>query len=117
MINGLHAIWYAKDADKVRSFCKDVLKLDSIDAGHGWLIFALPPAELGIHPDSKPHHELYLMCDDINATINDLREKGVELTGPAKDQGWGLLTAIKVPGGGELRLYQPKHPTAVKLKV
>jgi hypothetical protein len=117
MINGVHALFYAKDADKVRSFFKDTLKLGSVDAGHGWLIFTLPPAELAIHPtDEKPHHELYLMCDDIQATMKELQAKNVEFTGPAKDQRWGLVTAIKVPGGGEIGMYEPRHPTALKLK-
>jgi hypothetical protein len=117
MINGVHTLFYAKDADKVRSFFKDTLKLGSVDAGHGWLIFALPPAELGIHPtEDKPHQEFYLMCDDIQATMKDLKAKKVEFVGEVKDQGWGLVTAMKVPGGGEMGLYQPKHPTALKLK-
>jgi predicted enzyme related to lactoylglutathione lyase len=117
MVNGIHALFYAQDADKVRGFFKDVLKLGSVDAGEGWLIFALPPAELGIHPtEDKPHHELYLMCDDIQATMKDLKAKGVEFAHPVKDQGLGLVTAIKVPGGGEMGLYEPRHPTALKLK-
>jgi hypothetical protein len=117
MINGVHALFYAKDADKVRIFFKDTLKLGSVDAGHGWLIFALPPAELAIHPtEEKPHHELYLMCDDIQATMTELKAKNVEFTGPVKDQRWGLVTAIKVPGGGEIGLYEPRHPTALNLK-
>ena len=117
MVNGVHALFYAKDADKVRSFFKDTLKLASVDAGHGWLIFALPPAELGIHPtENKPYQEFYLMCDDIQATMKDLKAKKVEFSGGVKDQGWGLVTAMKVPGGGEMGLYQPKHPTALNLK-
>jgi hypothetical protein len=117
MIDGVHALFYAKDADRVRSFFKDTLNLGSVDAGHGWLIFALPPAELGIHPtEDKPHHEFYLMCDDIQATMKELKAKKVEFAGEVKDQGWGLVTAMKVPGGGEMGLYQPKHPTALKLK-
>ncbi len=117
MINGVHALFYAKDADKVRSFFKDTLKLGSVDAAHGWLIFALPPAELAIHPtDDAPHHELYRMCDDIQATMKELKAKNVEFTGPVKEQRWGLVTAIKVPGGGEVGLYEPRHPTALNLK-
>lgn len=120
MINGLHTIIYANDAEATRAFFRDVLKLRSVDAGHGWLIFALPPAELGIHPtgDEAPpsehgRHQLYLMCDDIQQTVAELKGKGVEFTKPVSDQGWGLLTMMKVPGGGELSLYQPKHPTAI----
>lgn len=117
MINGVHALFYAKDAAKVRSFFKDTLKLDSVDAGHGWLIFALPPAELGIHPtEDEPRQEFYLMCDDIQTTMKDLKTQKVEFAGGVRDQGWGLVTTIKVPGGGEMGLYQAKHPTALKLK-
>jgi hypothetical protein len=116
MINGVHALFYAKDPDKVRGFFKDVLKLGSVDAGQGWLIFALPPAELAIHPtEDKPHHVLYLMCGDIQATIKELKAKNVEFTGAVKQERWGLVTAIKVPGGGEVGLYEPRHPTALKM--
>jgi predicted enzyme related to lactoylglutathione lyase len=114
VINGIHTIIYAKDAGLLRSFFRDVLELPSVDAGHGWLIFALPPAELGIHPQDSgaAHHELYLMCDDIHATVETLKTKGVEFSKPVTDQGWGLLSYIKLPGDGELGLYQPRHPTA-----
>ena len=116
MINGVHALFYAEDADTVRAFFKDVLKLNSVDAGHGWLIFALPPAELAIHPTGElPHHELYLMCDDIHKTIKELKAKNVEFARPVKEEEWGSATAIKIPGGGEMGLYQPKHPIALKL--
>jgi predicted enzyme related to lactoylglutathione lyase len=116
MVNGSHVIFYAKDADKVRSFFKEVLQLGSVDAGHGWLIFALPPAEFAVHStEGTPHYELYLMCDDIQATTKDLQAKGVEFTHPVKEQRWGLVTAIKLPGGGEMGLYEPRHPTALKL--
>jgi predicted enzyme related to lactoylglutathione lyase len=117
MINGVHALIYAKDADKTRAFFRDVLELPSVDAGHGWLIFALPPAELGIHPaDGEQRHELYLMCDDVDATVKELKSKGVEFARPIKDEGFGRVTAIKVPGGGELGLYEPRHPTALPQK-
>ena len=113
MINGIHALIYAEDADKVRAFFKDVLGFPAVDAGQGWLIFALPPAELGIHPtDGETHHELYLMCDDVERTIADLKQKGVECA-PIQDVGWGRLTSLTVPGGGTLGLYQPRHPTAL----
>ena len=118
MISGLHAILYAPNADKVRAFLSDVLGLKSVDAGHGWLIFAAPPAELAAHPvdaGEKPHQELYLMCDDLKATINDLKSKGIECR-EITEQRWGSLTAIHLPGGGELGLYQPKHPTAIGLR-
>jgi len=113
MIIGTHAILYTKDADADRAFLRDVLGWSNVDAGDGWLIFKLPPAELGIHPDeSGGRHELYLLCDDIEATMADLEGKGVEIVGPATDQGWGILTAIRLPGGGELGLYEARHPTA-----
>lgn len=116
MINGIHALIYTKDADGVRAFFRDVLKWPSVNAGHGWLIFALPPAELDIHPtDGNGHHELYLMCEDIQATVTELQDKGIELTRPITDAGFGLTTAIRIPGGGELGLYEPKHPTALGL--
>jgi len=109
-------IFYAKDADKVRGFFKDALKLGSVDAGHGWLIFALPPAEFAVHPtEHEPHYDFYLRCDDIQKTMKDLKAKGVELTQPVKEQRWGLVTAIKIPGGGEMGLYEPRHPTALEL--
>jgi predicted enzyme related to lactoylglutathione lyase len=112
MITGAHAIVFTDDADGVRAFFKDVLELSSVDAGDGWLIFALPTAELAAHPaDNAGHHELYLMCDDIHATVAELESKGVELSRPISDERWGLITAIKMPDGGELALYEPKHPT------
>jgi hypothetical protein len=114
MINGIHALIYTKDADSLRAFFRDTLKLSYVDAGHGWLIFALPPAELGIHPaEGGLVSRLHLMCDNIEATVKDLTRKGVEFTGPVADMGWGLMTAFKLPGGGEMEIYQPKHPTAV----
>jgi catechol 2,3-dioxygenase-like lactoylglutathione lyase family enzyme len=113
MITGIHALLFSKQADEVRAFFRDVLGFESVDAGGGWLIFALPPAELGIHPtDGSSRQELYLMCDDIEATARELADRGVELARPVSDEGFGLVTAIKIPGG-ELALYQPKHPTAL----
>jgi predicted enzyme related to lactoylglutathione lyase len=112
MITGVHTIIFTKDADAVRAFLRDVLEFPSVDAGGGWPIFALPPAELAAHPaDGAPHHELYLMCDDIHATVRELDGKGVELTRPISDAGWGLVTAIAMPDGRELGLYEPRHPT------
>jgi predicted enzyme related to lactoylglutathione lyase len=116
MIHGVHALIYTKDADQVRVFFRDTLKLPSVDVGHGWLIFALPPAELAVHPDEgETRHVLYLMCDDIDATIKDLARKGVEFTGPVTDARFGRMTAIKMPGGGQLGIYEPRHPTALGL--
>ena len=112
MITGAHAIVFSQDADAVRAFFRDVLELPAVDAGGGWLIFALPPAELAAHPsEDGGRHELYLMCDDIEATVAELRGSGAEFTRKVTDEGWGLVTAIALPGGGELGLYEPRHPT------
>lgn len=116
MITGLHAILYSKEAERLRAFFRDVLEWRHVDAGHGWLIFAAPPAELAMHPaqgsgDGSSHAELYLMCDDVESTIAMLRKKGVEC-GEVSNQGWGLLTSITLPDGGKLGLYQPRHPIA-----
>ena len=103
---------FSRDADATRAFFRVVLELDSVDAGGGWLVFALPPAELGVHPsDGPPRHELYLMCDDVEAAIADLGAKGVELARPVSDEGFGLVAYLDVPGLGELGLYEPRHPT------
>lgn len=109
MITGTHAILYSTDADATRAFLRDVLDLASVDSGDGWLIFALPPAELAAHPADAPRHELFFLCDDIEATVADLAAKGVEITGPVTDEGWGLLTSIAVPGAGRIGLYEPRH--------
>jgi predicted enzyme related to lactoylglutathione lyase len=117
VIAGVHTILYSKKADEVRAFFKDVLEFDAVDAGRGWLIFAAPPGELAVHPsEGKGYHELYLMCSDINATVEKLKERGVEFTMPVADRGWGLLTQIKLPDGESLGLYEPRHATAVKMK-
>jgi hypothetical protein len=115
MISGIHAIIYSKQAERLREFLRDVLRLPSVDAGHGWLIFALPPAELAVHPEEDSYHELYLMCDDVQATTENLKSKGVQLSAPIADRGWGLVTLLKLPSGDEIGLYQPKHPTAIAL--
>jgi predicted enzyme related to lactoylglutathione lyase len=113
VITGVHAIVFSPEAEKVRAFFADVLELPSVDAGGGWLIFALPPAELAVHPaDGATRHELYLMCDDIQATLADLRGKGVEVAQDVSDQGWGLLASVRLPDGSEFPLYQPRHPIA-----
>lgn len=115
MITGTHAIVYAEDADRARAFFSDVLGLPSVDAGGGWLIFKMPPAELGVHPAGAPSHELYLMCDDIGATVADLTARGVEFSAPVTDQGFGLMTTMTIPGGGSIGLYEPRHPVAYDL--
>jgi hypothetical protein len=112
MITGSHLILFSKDAEAARSFLGDVLGFASVDAGGGWLIFALPPTELAAHPTvGSMSHEPSLMCDDIAATVADLMRKGVEFTEPISEHDWGLPTTMKVPGAGALRLYEPRHPS------
>jgi len=112
-IIGMHALMYSKEDEQTRRFFRDVLGFPALDAGHGWLIFALPPAELAIHPTAgTEHHELYLMCDDIEATVSELRAKGVA-TRPIQEQPWGRLTQLTLPSGAELGIYEPRHPTAI----
>jgi catechol 2,3-dioxygenase-like lactoylglutathione lyase family enzyme len=114
MINGAHVIIYSRDAEADRAFLRDTLGYDHVDAGHGWLIFRLPPAELAVHPaGGQQTHELFLMCDDLAATMAGLSAKGVEFTLPVTEERWGRRTALRLPGGGELGLYQPSHPTAI----
>jgi catechol 2,3-dioxygenase-like lactoylglutathione lyase family enzyme len=112
LIFGAHVIVYSKDADADRAFFHDVLGFRSVDAGHGWLIFALPPAEAAFHPGDNGRHELYLMCDDLKAEMSTLAGKGVACSA-VHDERWGSITHIALPGGGTLGLYQPKHPTAL----
>jgi predicted enzyme related to lactoylglutathione lyase len=115
VITGMHAIVFSSQTDKVRAFFADVLGLPSVDAGGGWLIFALPPAELAVHPaNGESHHELYLMCDDIHVTLAELRGKGAEVAREVSDQGWGLLAAIRLPDGSEFPIYQPQHPSPLQ---
>jgi catechol 2,3-dioxygenase-like lactoylglutathione lyase family enzyme len=114
VITGAHAIVFSEDAEAARAFFGDVLKMPAVDAGGGWLIFALPPAELACHPaalEDGGRHELYLMCDDIEATVADLEAEGVEFVAPISDEGFGRMTRMRVPGGGDLGLYQPTHPS------
>jgi len=116
MIFGAHVIVYSKNAEADRAFFRDVLGFKSVDAGHGWLIFALPPAEAAVHPsDEGGAHELYLMCDDLEAEITSLTKKNVACS-EVQEARWGSITKIRLPGGGQIGLYQPKHPTAVDLK-
>ena len=113
MITGTHALLHSDHAEEVRAFFRDILKLPSVDAGHGWLIFSLPPAELGIHPaEEGSHTQLYLMCDEIDPTVADLEKRGVKFSQPITDAGFGITTSITLPGGAELGLYEPKHPLA-----
>src|ERR1041385_7620043 len=114
MISGAHMILYSADAEADRAFFRDVLGLPSVDAGHGWLIFALPPAEIAVHPaEQTGKHETDLMCDDVAAAIQDLEAKHVKCD-PVANLGWGLLTHLSLPGGGRLGLYQPRHPVAAR---
>ncbi|MFY9661850.1 MAG: extradiol dioxygenase [Terriglobales bacterium] len=114
MISGAHIIIYSKDPEADRAFFRDVLKFPAVDAGHGWLIFALPAAEVAFHPSEKNDlHELYFMCDDLLATMKSLKGKKVGC-GPVHEERWGSVTTIVLPGGGKIGLYQAKHPTAIK---
>lgn len=113
MITGAHIIVYSKDPEADRAFFRDVLRSSSVDAGDGWLIFALPLAEAAFHPSEKNDlHELYFMCDDLKATMATLKAKKVKC-GAVTEQRWGSITTISLPGGGKIGLYQPKHPTAI----
>jgi hypothetical protein len=112
-VTGVHAIVYTSEPGAVREVFRDVFGWDHVDAGGGWLIFALPPAEIGVHPGEAPRHELSLMCDDLEATLAELRAKGIEVKGEPEAAGFGLTTTIVLPGDLELMLYQPRHPSAV----
>ena len=114
MITGMHAILYSANPDGVRQFLSEVLQLRSVDAGGGWPIYAAPATEIAVHPtDGEAQHELYLMCDDVNATVTDLAQRGISAE-PVADRGWGLLTTITLPGGEKLGLYEPRHPSPLK---
>jgi len=109
MITGAHAIIYSTDPEADRAFLRDVLRFPNVDAGEGWLIFGLPPAEVAVHPsESNDVHELYLMCDDAKAFAADMTERGFDVA-PVHDTGWGLVTSVTLPGGGKLGVYQPRH--------
>jgi catechol 2,3-dioxygenase-like lactoylglutathione lyase family enzyme len=113
MITGAHVIVYSKDPEADRAFFRDVLKFSSVDAGHGWLIFALPPAEAAFHPGEKNDvHELYFLCDDLTRTMESLAKSNVQC-GPIQKERWGHLTKLTLPGGGRISVYEPKHPTAI----
>jgi len=119
-IIGTHAILYTSEPDAVRAIFRDVLGFDFVDAGHDWLIFALPPAELGIHPGEGPtfdagvRHELSFMCDDLDATVEELRARGIEIRGEPQQAGWGTTTTMALPGGLDVMLYQPRHALAIE---
>jgi hypothetical protein len=112
MIFGAHVVLYSKNAEADRAFLRDVMGFASVDAGHGWLIFALPPSEVAVHPaEQNNRHELFFMCNDLNAEIAALKEKSVECSQPTEER-WGSIVNLQLPGGGNIGLYQPKHPTA-----
>lgn len=109
MINGVHVVIYSKAAEKDRSFFRDILRLTNVDVGEGWLIFGLPPAEVAVHPSDKNDiHELYFMCDDIGRFIAEMKRRKMSYS-PAKDLPWGVLTTLRLPGGGKIGVYQPRH--------
>ena len=113
MITGAHVLLYTPEAEALRGVLRDVMGWSYVDAHEGWLIFALPPAELGVHPGDSPRHELSLMCDDIHATVADLREKGIEIRGEPEAAGFGVQVTMVLPGGVEVILYEPRHATAI----
>jgi catechol 2,3-dioxygenase-like lactoylglutathione lyase family enzyme len=112
VIDGAHVVLYSRDAEADRAFFRDVLGFEAVDAGHGWLIFALPPSEAAFHPaENNERPELYLMCDDLPATMAELKAKGVRC-GPVRRERWGSVTTVPLPGGGSVGLYEPAHPRA-----
>ena len=116
MISGAHVIVYSKNAEADRAFLRDVIGLKFVDVGHGWLIFALPPAEVAVHPSEENGvHELYLICDDLKAEMDSLAKRNVKCS-EVQEARWGSITRLRLPGGGEVGLYQPKHPTALGLE-
>jgi hypothetical protein len=112
-ITGVHALLYSAEADRLRATLRDLLGLDHVDTGGGWLIFALPPAELGVHPGDEAHHEISLMCDDIESTVAELRAKGVTFKGDIDARRFGRTATMVLPGDVEMLLYEPSHPTAI----
>jgi hypothetical protein len=120
-INGLHGLLYTSEPEKLRAMLRDVFRFKSVDAGGGWLIFGMPPAELGVHPlegenfEAGHRHLMSFMCDDINKTIAELRAKGVNVVGEPKDEGYGITTMLHLPGGCQVMLYEPRHPIAAAI--
>ena len=113
LINGAHSIIYSTDADADHAFLRDVLGLPAVDVGRGWLIFALPPSEIAVHPaEGNRRHELYLMTDDVGAFVKAMADRGMTCS-PPSDQGWGVLTELDLPGGGTIGVYQPRHDRPV----
>lgn len=114
MISGAHIVLFTDAVESTRDFLRDALQLPAVDAGGGWLIFALPPAEVAVHPADQASHELYLMCDDLQATIARLKDAGATF-GPVRKERWGRITMMTMPGGAQLPIYQPSHPSPTRL--
>jgi catechol 2,3-dioxygenase-like lactoylglutathione lyase family enzyme len=115
MISGAHVIIYSTDPEADRAFFRDTLKFPHVDAGHGWLIFKLPPAEIAVHPSEENNvHEFYFLCDDLNKAMEDLSKGGIRCS-EVQEQRWGSITKITLPGGGQVGLYEPRHPKAIEL--
>lgn len=112
MITGAHVVLYTPEAEALRAVFRDVLRWRHVDAGDGWLIFALPAAELAAHPSEETKHELLFICDDVAGTVTQLRARGVEVRGELEDRGWGIATTLVLPGGVEVLIYEPRHPVA-----
>jgi catechol 2,3-dioxygenase-like lactoylglutathione lyase family enzyme len=116
LINGAHVVIYSKDSEADRAFFRDVLQFPCVDAGHGWLMFAMPPLEAAFHDsESNDQHELFLMCDDLASTLEDLRSKNVTVS-EVGEQRWGKLATLTLPGGGKIGIYEPKHPSPLTLQ-
>lgn len=113
MITGAHVLLHSPEAEALRATLADAIGWKAVDAGGGWLIFALPPAELGVHPSETPFHQLSLMCDDIRATMEELQAKGITFSGEAQETRFGIAATMVLPGGVEVLLYEPRHPTAI----
>lgn len=114
MINGAHVVIYSQDPEADRVFFRDVLQFPSVDAGHGWLIFVMPPLEAAFHDsDKNDRHELFLMCDDLSSTLSDLKSKRVPVS-DVSEQRWGKLANLTLPGGGKISIYQPQHPSPLQ---
>lgn len=119
MLAGAHVILFSDDAEATRAFLGDTLRLEGVDAGDGWLVLALPPTEVGVHPGpgwgrATGDHELFFMCRDVEATVAELEGRGVEFVAPPTDEGWGVVTRFRVPGVGEMGLYEPRHPSPLE---
>src|SRR3954463_15527667 len=110
-ITGIHGLLYTSQPDELRALLRDVFGWPHVDAHEGWLIFALPPAELAVHPGDAPYHEVSLMCDDLAATMAERRARGIEFKGEPMEAGFGVIATMVLPGGVELMLYEPRHPT------